>query len=207
MFIFAHIGITLGAATLVSGVITKYLGLGNPTSNKIAYGSASPGARKSFSETIGLKALSEFLDVRLLIIGSIFPDIIDKPLEFAGFGNGRSITHTLLIALIFLLTGSFLSLNYKKTWLLAVAIGIGSHLILDFMWQTPYTLFWPVYGWSFPGFFHRTGWDQIGLWWATLTTNFTVDITEGIGAAILIGTALIFMRGKKLKTFLLTGKI
>src|SRR5665811_1301066 len=55
-----------------------------------------PEANKSFSETIGLNSLSRFLDIRVLMIGSLFPDIIDKPLGFIGFGDGRSITHTLL---------------------------------------------------------------------------------------------------------------
>jgi len=122
MFIFAHVG-TLCAATLVSGGIHRYQKLRTrlPDSSNAAVASKSMEAKESFSEIIGLKSLSEFLDIRILMVGSLFPDIIDKPLEFIGFGNGRSIAHTLIVTLIVLLTGLFLSTNYKKTWLLAIA--------------------------------------------------------------------------------------
>jgi inner membrane protein len=209
MFIFAHVGITMGAATLVSGVIAKCHTLRRrlPDPPHIVSINTSPEAKKSFSEIIGLKSLSRFLDIRLLMIGSLFPDIIDKPLEFIGFSNGRSITHTLLVTLIFLFTGLFLSVNYKKTWLMAIAIGMSTHLILDSMWLTPHTLLWPMYGWSFPSLDHRIGLAQISLWWSTLTSNVTVDITEGIGAAILLGIAWILVGPRKLKLFIAKGKI
>ena len=62
----------------------------------------------------------------------MFPDIIDKPLALWGFGGGRSITHTLLVFLLVAVTGAYLYLNHRKTWLLAIAIGMFTHLILDF---------------------------------------------------------------------------
>lgn len=206
MFIFTHVGITLGGATLVSGVVAKLRNRFSNSSDTVSI-NTSLEAKESFSEISGFKSLSRFLDIRLLIIGSLFPDIIDKPLEFIGFGNGRSITHTLLVMLIVLLTGIFLSLNNKKTWLMVIAIGMSTHLILDSMWLTPHTLLWPIYGWSFPSFDHRIGLAQIGLWWSTLTTNATVDITEGIGAGILSCIAWILMSERKLKSFLILGKI
>jgi inner membrane protein len=90
---------------------------------------------------------------------------------------------------------------------LAISIGMVTHLILDSMWSTPDTFLWPVHGWSFPSFPHSIGWLQISLWWSTFTTNITVDITEGIGAFILIGLALALAGPKKLKTFIVKGKI
>ena len=209
MFIFAHVGITLGAATLVSGVVRGCHTLKRPLSDYPVAVSTCQSAedQPSFAEIIGLKSLSGFLDIRLLMVGSLFPDIIDKPLEFIGFGDGRSITHTLLITLIMLFAGLILSVNYKKTWLLALAIGMTTHLVLDGMWLTPTTLFWPIYGWSFPGLAHPIGFDQIRLWWSTLTTNFIVDITEAIGAVILVGLAGALVGPRKLKTFITKGKI
>jgi inner membrane protein len=208
MFIFAHAGLTLGAATLVSGIMTRVNKSRKPQLD-FPRGAVkeSDEARESFSERIGLKALSGFLDIRLLLFGSLFPDIIDKPLEFVGFGNGRSITHTLLITLLVVLVARFLSLNYKKTWLMAIAVGMCTHLILDLMWLNPHTLLWPVYGWSFPAPEQGIGLTQFSIWWSTLTTNLTVDITEGLGAVILLLAAWIIASQRELKLFLTKGKI
>ena len=98
MFVFGHLGITLGAAALVSGAVTNW--------RKQSNGQAiSKPDSQSYLERTGFKSLSDFLDIRLLMIGSLTPDIIDKPLAFFGFGGGRSITHTLLVFLILSITG------------------------------------------------------------------------------------------------------
>jgi inner membrane protein len=209
MFIFAHAGLTLGAATLVSGVMAgrNVLRKRRPVSTGSFSTDTSREVKRPLSEIIGLKALSGFLDIRLLLFGSLFPDIIDKPLEFIGFGNGRSITHTLLISLVFLVTGFFVNVNYKKTWLVVIALGMCSHLILDLMWLNPHTLFWPVYGWSFPTPEQGIGLAQFSLWWSTLTTNLTVDITEGLGAAVLLFEAWIIASQREIKLFVTKGKI
>jgi len=99
MFIFGHVGITLGAATAVSAGIAKLRSAsqGPPAVNaKTLPSNKIKDKPESISERIGLGALSRFLDIRILMIGALVPDIIDKPLSFMGFGNGRSITHTLL---------------------------------------------------------------------------------------------------------------
>ncbi len=210
MFLFAHIGITLGAATLVSGAITKWLGASKrdlPHPVKIQNKNEALDANESFTRRIGLNALSRFLDIRILIIGSLVPDIIDKPLSFLGFGNGRYITHTLLISLIVLLIAIYLYGNYRQTWLLAIGIGMCTHLILDSMWATPQTLLWPLYGWAFPAPTHRIGLEQINLWWNILINNPAVDISEAIGLAILVGFIWILVSQNKFKTFLVIGKV
>ena len=207
MFLFAHVGITLGLATLASGAIHKIHRLrnGSTGSPDAVLSGKNPEAKETFSEAIGLKSLSEFLDIRILMVGSLFPDLIDKPLEFIGFGDGRSIAHTLFVTLVVLVTGLFIFANHKKTWLLAIAIGMSTHLILDSMWLAPHDLFWPTYGWSFPGPTYEVGFFQISLWWSTLTSNTTVELTEGIGAAILLGVVWFLARGKKLRIFVTKG--
>jgi inner membrane protein len=206
MFIFAHIGITIAGSSLVSGSINII----KSSSNTQAHDSpnkTSPPKKAPFSELIGLNSLSRFVDLRLLMIGSMMPDIIDKPLALCGFGNGRSITHTLLISLVVLCMGFFLYLYHKRTWSFAIAIGILSHLILDSMWATPQTLFWPLYGWSFPSPVTRLSFQQVTLWWNALKTNPGVYISEGIGLAILLGAALIIVGQKGLKSFSIKGKM
>ena len=60
MLLFGHAGITLGAATLIAGVTAK----------KRNSGKENPS---------WFTSLSRFVDIRFLLIGSLLPDIIDKP--------------------------------------------------------------------------------------------------------------------------------
>jgi membrane-bound metal-dependent hydrolase YbcI (DUF457 family) len=203
MFVFAHVGITLGAATLIGASVTHFR---PATKSQTGYNSGKPSSdKKPILEKIGLKPLSRFLDPRVLIIGSMVPDIIDKPLEFLGFGSGRSITHTLLVIMIILFSALYLYVKYKKTWLLAIAFGVLIHLMLDSMWAAPQTLFWPLHGWRFPA--TDLGLEQIGRWWQTFLTNRGVDIAEGIGLIILLGLSWIIVNQRSAKCFLLKGKI
>ena len=205
MFLFAHVGITLGAAALASAAVSQWRK--PPLQTTSTTGKTVPEPQRSFAELIGLKPLSRFLDIRLLLIGSMFPDIIDKPLEFLGFRDGRSIGHTLLVFLFFLLIGFYLYLNHKKTWILAIAIGIFTHLILDSMWANPPILLWPFYGWGFPTRPYQPGLDQIQDLVAHFADDPAVDISDGIGLAVLLVALGIVVFQKGLKIFLLKGKI
>lgn len=60
MLVLAHAGITLGTATLLAGVV-KYRH--EPKRSRISW----------------FTSLSKYIDIRILIIGSLLPDIIDKP--------------------------------------------------------------------------------------------------------------------------------
>ena len=116
------------------------------------------------------KGLPAQLDYRLVLIGSMLPDLIDKPLGgvILPLGNGRIYSHTLL----FLLT------------VLAVLVLVGGtalHQILDFMWQDPQTFLWPLYGWGFPM-------GDAGVWLSMWLTNLIkpqVLIPELVGLLIL----------------------
>ena len=210
MFIFGHVGITLGVATAVSAGIAKLrvsLQVPPVVNAKTLLDTKIKDIPGSISERIGLGALSRFLDIRILMIGALVPDIIDKPLSFLGFGNGRSITHTLLVFLIVLSVAVYLGRSRKQTWLLAIAIGMFTHLIFDRMWETPHTLFWPFYGWAFTVETHKIGLGQFSVWWNMLFTDSYVYISEIIGFLICASFAGILLYEKKLKVFLLKGRV
>lgn len=88
----------------------------------------------------------------ICILGSILPDIIDKPLGYLIFpqiGDGRLIAHSLLgLIIIILITGLIF-----RSVLMAGAIGLGvmMHQILDGMWNIPVNWFYPILG-PFPVF-------------------------------------------------------
>jgi len=88
------------------------------------------------------------VDPAFLAVGSMLPDIIDKPLGFMLFGtmnHGRIFAHTLL----FLLVLAALAVSIRDIRLVSLAAGVLIHLSLDFMWDSPVILLWPLLG-SFP---------------------------------------------------------
>ena len=208
MFLFAHVGITLGAAAGISAIISlRRSSDQRKNTAKLPSWSRSPNRKRPFREIIGLDALSGFLDIRILMVGSMLPDIIDKPLSFMGLGSGRSIAHTLLLSLIVLCLAFYLYLNNRKTWLFAVAIGMFSHLILDSMRFTPQTLLWPFQGWAFPAPGHKVDLTQFHIRWNTLITNPGLVISEGIGLCVILALAAIVVYRRTVKAFLIQGKL
>jgi hypothetical protein len=77
----------------------------------------------------------------LIIICSILPDLIDKPLGrvILPLGSGRLIGHTLALLLILIFIGIY--------WrILFIALASALHLIQDRMWEQPAILLWPMLG-------------------------------------------------------------
>jgi hypothetical protein len=101
---------------------------------------------------LGLTLLSgrfmRWADMAFLALGSMLPDIIDKPLGLLAFGTpaaGRTICHTLL----FLFVLGALAVYLRDVRVASVFAGVLAHLTLDFMWQSPVVLLWPLLG-NFP---------------------------------------------------------
>jgi hypothetical protein len=87
-------------------------------------------------------------DLLFVAIGSMLPDIIDKPMGEVVYGTpimGRIFAHTLLFLL--LLAGA--ALYTRDLRLASLCGGVLVHLSLDFMWSSPVILFWPMLG-GFP---------------------------------------------------------
>jgi len=85
------------------------------------------------------------VSLAFLALGSMLPDIIDKPLGLIVFGSpnmGRTFAHTLL----FLALLSFLCIYFQDIRLFSLAWGMLVHLSLDFMWNSPEILLWPLLG-------------------------------------------------------------
>ncbi|MDD2755810.1 MAG: metal-dependent hydrolase [Methanothrix sp.] len=85
------------------------------------------------------------VSLAFLALGSMLPDIIDKPLGLIVFGSpnmGRTFAHTLL----FLMLLSALCLYSRDNRLFSLAWGVLIHLSLDFMWNSPQILIWPLLG-------------------------------------------------------------
>ena len=211
MLVFGHAAITLGAAVLLNGALTKSQarrgvnesrGEPRPPPEKPSQNWSSGGIVSWFT------SLGNRIDIRLLLVGSLLPDIIDKPIGVFffrdTFSNGRIFCHTLLFLILITLGGLYLYRSRNKIWLLVLSFGTFTHLILDRMWLSPRTLLWPLYGFSFEKV-DLTYWTQDMF--HALLTNPMVWISELVGAAIVICFVWLLVRRGNLYAFLRNGHV
>lgn len=132
--------------------------------------------------TLGVRRI----DYRVVLLGAILPDLIDKPLGQLlfreQFQTGRLFGHTLLFITVVLL-GIQLTLRgetARRWFILPIAALI--HLGVDGMWNQPLTLFWPLFSTTFPPD------PSAGPLWESLLRPFT-DLS--VAARELVGLALL----------------
>ncbi len=203
MLAFGHTGLTLGIAALINGVYYKrhqHSGgteLETVPSPKLSSDLATPGDY-SKRENSWITYFITKVDTRILLAGSLLPDIIDKPLGHLLFrntlGSGRAVSHTLLFFLVIALIGLYRYKSRGKTGILILSFGTFTHLVFDQMWRSARTLFWPVYGFAF----ERT---DISNWlpnmWQGLLSNPQVYIPEILGLVILAWIFILTLRKGK----------
>ncbi|MBE8539355.1 metal-dependent hydrolase [Geoglobus acetivorans] len=125
------------------------------------------------------------MDYRLIAVGSLLPDMIDKPagMLLLLLNNGRVFAHTLL----FILTLHLIGLKYRGFLFLSFASFL--HLIEDEMWNEPETLFWPLLG-GFPAR-ERVGFYEyveriISEYTPSLSHVFILEVTGFIVILVLV---------------------
>ena len=212
MFVFGHAGLTLGVAVLINVTLIKSHTLHK--TNRVEWqperSSELPASQKGYAGGIisWLSSLSSRIDIRLLFIGSLLPDIVDKPVGrffFSDvFSNGRIFCHTLLFLIVLVVGGLYLYWNRKKTCLLVLAFGTFIHLILDTMWLMPETLLWPLYGLQFKRVYYDN-WIQHILY-AVLNQPIII-IPELVGVVIVIWFVWLLVHQRSLLIFVKNGRI
>ena len=159
---------------------------------------------------IGVSLLIAFILVRVIpkskkyvnywfiLLGSILPDLIDKPIGRVFFAesiaNGRIYAHTLLFALILTMVSIYLFKYYKNSNMLCVSSAVFLHICEDGIWNDTQTLFWPFYGWNFPRKVIYGYWLNYLL--HDIFNNPYLLISEIIG---IITIFFAIMRAKKIK--------
>jgi inner membrane protein len=210
LLVFAHAGIALGAVTLINGIATGVVSRHEVTSHEPEYDANTPG--KSFSGSLfsWFARLSQRLDLRILLVGALLPDIIDKPLGHIFLreylSSGRTFAHTLLFAILRTLGGLLIRYRTGKNWMLVLSLGTFIHLILDEMWRQQWrsTILWPLYGLEFP---RAELTDWVGNIWDGLTHDPTVYIPEIVGAVVLLLFLWVLLRHRNLTGFLKHGRL
>lgn len=185
MLLFAHTGLTLGAATVIAGV-----------------------ANRKNGKTPWFVSLSKYIDVRILMVGAMLPDIIDKPVGMFLFSNtfhnGRIFSHTLVFLLLLTVVGLILFKTKRQVWMLTLAAGTFTHLILDGMWGIPGTFFWPFLGWKFATI-NLEG--IIGNMFKGIVSSPVIFTSEAIGLGIIIWYWVFAIQRKQLGAMFKTGHI
>jgi len=144
------------------------------------------------------RRLAGVVDYGFVGVGSLLPDLIDKPLGLIFFrdlfdANSHLYGHTLLLSLLLLLTGSFLFARRGDARLLCLGLGHVSHLLVDPVTHAPGTLLWPLLGAEFAH--------------VTLLEPRETMITEAGAAAIMLLAGVLLWRAGRLRQFLRTGRL
>ncbi|MFC2056686.1 metal-dependent hydrolase [Chloroflexota bacterium] len=211
MLVLGHTGITLGIAVLLDKAFFRNYSSPAKANSETPLGQSPKDSFSQNNLAAGrlsrLTFFSSNIDIRLLLIGSLLPDIIDKPLghQFLRdtISNGRIFCHTLLFLILIALAGLYLYRSRGKTSLLTVSFGTFTHLVLDQMWRTPRTLFWPICGLAFD---RADVSDWIMNIFHALITDPQVFIPELVGMMILAWFLLILVRKRKVFYFIKYGK-
>lgn len=128
------------------------------------------------------------IDLRIIAILSILPDIIDKILGHLILhdllNNGRLFSHTLVFLIFFSIV--FISFVRKYWWV--YAFPIFTHQIFDQLWSSPKTWLWPAYGWGF----ERLDIDVWVHWLTALSKNPYNLSTEIFGFIVIICLVIVF---------------
>ena len=160
MFIFGHIGITLGIFFGFGIIFPRLKTLINP----------------------GFLAIGALLP-------DLIDKPLGRVIFASTFENGRIIGHTLFFSLILFLIGLYLYKKKGDIRIISLTTGSFFHLIEDQMWVSPNTLFWPFLGLNFPkDHVDSTGMEYlIRLLKNSFTLNFSLSsIPEVLGIGIIV---------------------
>ncbi len=204
MLLFAHAGLGLGAALVAASINLK-----DDPYTEVRLAPPEPLLRRVHhvnARLLGaLHSLQRFIDIRLLLLATMLPDVIDKPLSLI-LGNGRTYSHTSLFLLALAVLGAVLFWVRRQTWGFGLALGVFSHLLLDFMWRDPRTLLWPLAGASLPREQIET-WAMVAGWLKALTSSWVVGLPDLLGLALLFWVGYLLFLRCQLVSLLVRGRI
>jgi len=150
------------------------------------------------------------IDYRVVMLGAILPDLIDKPIGRIffedEFQNSRVFGHTLLFALVLVLAIQFTLRGRTARHWFVLPIACLIHLALDGMWSQPITLFWPLFGTKFPIV-------TVENYWLEELRNLFVhplglfEEVAGVLMLLYVGYAYGLNQKDRLKAFLKTGAL
>ncbi len=185
MIFAGHIGLTLAIAKYGPRAIADM-------SRRVRPPSGSHTFRPSWVER---------LDDRALILGSVLPDVVDKPLALfispTLVGHSlRNYGHTLVFAILVLAAAVALAALVKRQWPIVLALASAGHLVLDMMWYSHRILLWPFPASTFsPRFIHEWGPDP----------DLLYVVAEAAGIVVICYVGYRLIAGRHVRQWLFTG--
>jgi len=148
------------------------------------------------------------IDYRIVLVGSILPDIIDKPIGAylfrSTFHNSRIFAHTIVFSAMLVFIGLYMLYKHRKNNILILGVCTSIHLILDSMWLYSSILFWPYYGLKFP---ERAEGNWLNSDIIRLITDPSYYLPEIIGFVILVYYFWKLVKNKQINAFIKEGKL
>jgi hypothetical protein len=99
--------------------------------------------------------------------------------------------------------GFFLYKKRKKVWLLTLAAGTFTHLVLDQIWLAPRTLFWPFLSTTFER-------RELDTWmfdiFRALMSKPDIYVPEAVGFGVLLWFGLTLIIKKRVGSFIKYGR-
>lgn len=149
------------------------------------------------------------IDYRLLAVGSMLPDLIDKPLAVSVFTEAETsqlVAHSIFVHAV-VLVGALLFRRKSLPYVLAFS----GHLILDRMWRHTETFWWPLFGWTVFWKFKsmNTPESMVAVYLDIITRYPRVWIVELIGITTIMWMIIRYRlyHRNALTTFLSTGSL
>jgi len=125
MLLLAHVGIPAGIIWLSQKTIARAK---LKRANKNAVSAVQGTIEAAYPGPPVTRGFSFQLDYRLLMLGSMLPDIIDKPLGLwllvDVFSNGRIFAHSLLFTTLLVAAGIYLCVRGGRCGVLYVSFGV-----------------------------------------------------------------------------------
>lgn len=118
------------------------------------------------------------LDFRLVALGALLPDLIDKPVGRIflrqRFQSGRLFGHSMAGAFV------IAAISRRNPRLRGLAAGVLTHLILDSIWRDGQVALWPLVG-KFP----RK--PTVGAWWRAFVPGVSdLKLLEEVAGVVLL---------------------
>lgn len=199
-----HAGLSVAAAIAVGYALGFGRGGTNSTGRR-----GSPPQGLGSTDSRGTQRLGDILrsiDARLVIIGSLAPDILDRPLGMwvlpesldptsRGFGHVLLVNVLLIVLSVVVLRWT--GLRAPLVFFLAAA----GHMLLDRMWESLDTVLWPIRGTSFGA----AEYDLSPSWLHWLQSGASSFVPEALGALVLVIVGVWLYRRRTLINWLRTG--
>jgi len=151
----------------------------------------------SQSTTVDEGSFAGPIDYRLVALGSLLPDMVDRAMRAA---SGRTwscdqhlLGHTLLLNAPVVVAGITLARRRQDARLLAVGAAAMTHLLVDPVIRSPRTLLWPLFGLAFP--------ESRGL------NRPLTMLTQIAAASALLATLFTLQREGRLTDFIARGSL